>query len=296
MNVSALRNSTIVRIKNRSRQLGFRSLDLLAPRIAGRQVRDLWFTLPPAVPAAPLPPAGTSFSVVSQGTVVRGHVWGEGPVVYLVHGWGGRGTQFAAYVELLVAAGHRVVLYDAPSHGDSDAGPHGRRTHGVEAAHALDEVSKRFGPAHAVVAHSMGAIVTHLAINRGWLGAERLVLVSPMANAADLFDGLQAAIGFGARTRRAFERKTGELTGLPVAEFDTAHQAAQHEPIPTLVITDRDDPQASYDSVVRLAGDLGAPLVTTQGLGHNRILRDAAVVRHTLDFLATSDLEAAAAG
>lgn len=294
MAVSGSQKSTIVRIKSSARTLAFRTLDLIAPRVAGRQVRDLWFTLPPAVPAAVLPSGGTPFSVTSQGTTVRGHVWGQGPVVYLVHGWGGRGAQFVGFVEPLVATGHTVVMYDAPSHGDSDPGPHGRRTHGVEAAQALDDVAKRFGPARAVVAHSMGAIVTNLAMNRGWLGTERLVLVSPMANAVELFDGLQAAVGFGARTRRAFERATDEFTGLPVAQFDTAYQASLHDPVPTLAITDRQDPQASYESVVTLAIALGAPLVTTEGLGHNRILRDESVVHQVVDFVA-HDREVAAA-
>jgi len=283
--------STIVRA---TRQAGFRTLDVLAPRLAGRQVRDLWFTLPPAVPAAALPAGGSPFHVTSGGTTVRGHAWGAGPLVYLVHGWGGRGTQFAGFVEPLVEAGHTVVMYDAPSHGDSDPGPHGRRTHGVEAAQALDEVARKFGPARAVVAHSMGAVVTNLAMNRGWLGTERLILVSPMSNATELFDGLQAAIGFGARTRRAFERATLEFTGLPVTDFDTAYQARQRDPIPTLAITDRTDPQASYDSVVALAAGLDAPLVTTEGLGHNRILRDPAVVRAAVDFIVNERVVVAA--
>lgn len=294
MSSSASQKSTIVRATTLASALTFRALDLLAPGIAGRVVRDRWFTLPPTLPAAALPAGGSPFTVTSQGTEVRGHVWGSGPVVYLVHGWGGRGTQFTPYVEPLVAAGHTVVLYDAPSHGDSDAGHHGRRTHGVESAHALDEVSKRFGPARAVIAHSMGSIVTQLTINQGWLGTERLVLVSPMANAMELFDGLQAAVGFGARTRVAFERGTLAFTGLPVTEFDTAFQAARHEPIPTLVVTDRDDRQATFASVQRLAQQLDAPLVATTGLGHNRILGDASVVRQVVDFVAAARVEAAA--
>ena len=32
---------------------------------------------------------GEPFEVLSHGHVVRGHFWGTGPVVYLVHGWGG---------------------------------------------------------------------------------------------------------------------------------------------------------------------------------------------------------------
>jgi hypothetical protein len=37
--------------------------------------------------------------------------------------------------------------------------------------------------------------------------------------------------------------------------------------------------------VVRLAAELGAPLITTDGLGHNRILRDGAVVRDAVEFV-----------
>ena len=72
--------------------------------------------------------------------------------------------QFGAMVAPLVEAGHRVVMFDAPAHGDSDHGPAGPgRTNGVEFAKALDAVFCRFGPAEAVVAHSMGTISTYLA-------------------------------------------------------------------------------------------------------------------------------------
>ena len=47
--------------------------------------------------------AAEPFEVESLGAAVRGHVWGEGPVVYLVHGWGGRGSQLASFVEPLRA-------------------------------------------------------------------------------------------------------------------------------------------------------------------------------------------------
>ena len=50
---------------------------------------------------------------------VRAWIWGEGPAILLVHGWGGRGAQLAAFVPPLVAAGHTVVAFDGPAHGDS---------------------------------------------------------------------------------------------------------------------------------------------------------------------------------
>lgn len=278
--------STTVRFKNMSLGAFFRAGEHLAPGPAGKVARDLWFTAPPRMKEIELPEGGAAFEVASQGGVVRGHVWGDGPVVYLMHGWGGRGAQFEALVEPLVAAGHRVVLFDAPSHGDSDAGPAGpRRTHGLEFARALDDVFKEFGPAEAVVAHSLGTIATYLTLRFGWLGTQRLVFIAPMVESASLFDQFQGALGFGARTRRAFDRAVDEFVGIQVAEFDARVQATYSEPLPTLVVADQSDWQTPYDDAVDFAQSVGAELVTTEGLGHRRILRDAHVVRTVVDYV-----------
>jgi pimeloyl-ACP methyl ester carboxylesterase len=271
----------------------FRYAEHFAPGPAGRAARDLWFTAPPRMGELPLPEGGEAFEVDAQGRTVRGHVWQAGiessrtpETVYLVHGWGGRGAQFGAMVEPLVEAGHRVVVFDAPAHGDSDSGPSGpRRTNGVELAKALDAVFCRFGPAEVVVAHSMGTIATYLALRFGWLGADRLVFIAPMVEAESLFDQFQRALGFGPRVRRAFDRAVDDYVGVPLTEFDARVQAAQVEPLPTLVITDRDDRQTPYADVVDFAETIGAPLVTTEGLGHRKILRDPAVIARVVDFV-----------
>jgi pimeloyl-ACP methyl ester carboxylesterase len=179
-------------------------------------------------------------------------------------------------------------MFDMPAHGDSDHGPAGpRQTHGVEFAKALDAVFCRFGPAEAVIAHSMGTISTYLAMRYGWLGTERLVFIAPMVEAESLFDQFQRSLGFGPRVRRAFDRAVDDFIGVPLVEFDARVQAAHVEPVPTLVITDRDDRQTPYADVVDFAATIDAPLVTTNGLGHRRILRDPAVVQQVVDFFLT---------
>lgn len=284
--MSSFKKSTIVRARNSALPLFFHTAEVLAPRTAGRVARDLWFTAPPRLTATPLPDGGEDFALDVRGVTVRGQVWGTGPVVYLVHGWGGRGSQLSAYVEPLVTAGHRVVMFDAPSHGDSEPGrAGGNRTHGLEFGQTLDEAFCRFGPAHAVIAHSMGTIATYLALRSGWLGTERLVLVAPMVEAESLFDGFQRALGFGPRTRRAFDREVDAFVGIPVRDFDARVQAATVGPIPTLVVHDTTDPQTPYDDAAAFAAGLPARLVTTTGLGHRRILRDPAVVAEVLAFL-----------
>ena len=292
--MASLKKSTIVRFRNRHLRTWFRYAEHVAPRRAGRAARVLWFAAPPRMAEQALPSGGTPFEVEAQGHVVRGQVWGDDDpasaarTVYLVHGWGGRGAQFAAMVPPLLEAGHRVVIFDGPAHGDSDPGPAGpRQTNGVELAKALDAVFCRFGPAEAVVAHSMGTISTYLAMRYGWLGARRLVFVAPMVDAQSLFDQFQRALGFGPRVRAAFDREVDEFVGVPVAEFDARVQARHVEALPTLVVTDRGDRQTSYADVVDFAGSIGAPLVTTEGLGHRKILRDPAVVERVVGFVST---------
>ena len=272
--MSRPRNSTIVRFQREARRATFRLADLVSPGLAGRIARDLWFAVPPRMAPARLPDGGVAFEVESLGAAVRGHVWGAGPVVYLVHGWGGRGSQLASFVEPLLSRGFRVVMFDAPAHGDSDPGPAGPgRTHGVEFGKALDAVFARFGPADAVVAHSLGAISTYLTLRFGWLSTRRLVLLAPMVAAEPLFDQFQRSLGFGARTRKAFDRELEEFVGIPMAEFDATYQAARVDPVPTLVVHDRGDRQTPYADAARLVASLpDARLVTTDGLGHRRIL------------------------
>jgi pimeloyl-ACP methyl ester carboxylesterase len=291
--------STIVRFRNGAMSAFFRTAEHVAPGPAGRVARDLWFTAPPRMADLPVPEGGESFEVEAQGHVVRGTVWtprgfetvaahpSQPPgTVYLMHGWGGRGSQFGAMVEPLLESGHRVVMLDAPAHGESDHGPAGpRRTNGLEFAKALDAVFLRFGPADAVVAHSLGTISTYLALRFGWLGTERLVFVAPMVESQSLFDMFQGAMGFGTRTRRALDRTVYDWVGIPVAEFDARVQAAHVEPLPTLVITDRGDRQTPYDDVVDFAESIDAPLITTEGLGHRKILRDPDVIANVVEFV-----------
>lgn len=282
----SFKKSTIVRIKNRATRLFFRYAEFLAPGLAGRLFRDLWFAAPPRMAELPLPLGGRPFTAHSQGATIQGRAWGEGTTVYLMHGWGGRGSQFGALVEPLVAAGHHVVMFDAPNHGDSGHGPAGpRRTNGVEFAQALDEVFARFGPADAVIAHSLGTIATYLALNNGWLGTERLVFVAPMVEAESLVAQYQDALGFGPRTLRAFDEATRAFVGFPVSEFDARRQAARAGERPTLVVTDRDDRQSPYDDVADFARSIDAEFVTTTGLGHRKILRDPDVVARIVSFV-----------
>ncbi|HYJ69565.1 MAG TPA: alpha/beta fold hydrolase [Nocardioidaceae bacterium] len=260
----------------------------MAPAVGARWAERLWFTVP-RDGRARSPEDGASFEIQLHGRVVRGWTWGRGPVVYLVHGWGGYAGQLAPFVQPLVAAGFTVVAHDAPSHGASDGGRHGPRAGDIiESAQSLDAVAARYGPAHAVVGHSMGAMASTLAIRHGWLGARRLVMVAPMVKIDDALAVFAARLGFGARIGRRLARRVERRVGVSLAEFDLVTMTSDPARPRLLAIHDRGDRETSFRSTDALvAGWPDAELVATKGLGHRRILRDPAVVRTVVDTLVT---------
>ncbi len=288
MTVIASKKSTIVRARWTARRALFDVAERVSPNRGARLATRLWFTVPPAPRVRALPAGGEPFTVTSQHAAVRGVSFGTGPVVYLMHGWGGVGAQLGAFVEPLRARGYRVVLFDAPAHGASDPGPSGAgRSHGLEFGKALDAVAARFGPAHTVIAHSMGAVPALLAQVHGWLSTDRLVFVAPMRDLATHFDGFAELVGIGPRVRRAMTVQTERLVGYPVAGVDVRVLAPLVNPVPLLVVHDRRDRETSHADSVALVRDWAGPadLISTDGLGHRRLLTDQRVIESVVGFV-----------
>ncbi len=291
MALSAPRKSTIVRSVV---HLAFAGLERTLPALGAWIAYRLWFRLPPGAPAtgrADLAlPDGQAFTVDLGGRTIRGRAWGEGPVVYLVHGWAGAAHQLTPFVGPLVAKGFRVIGFDGLSHGRSDAGAHGRRSSdAVELARSLDAVHARFGPAHAVVAHSMGTLSTVLALRLGWIRADRLVFIAPVTRVADFVRRIRAELGFGDRTQSRLEALAQARTGYAVADLDVPRLVGEVEPDHLLVVHDEGDRETPHAGSVRLvSGWETAQLHSTRGLGHRRILADEGVTAVVSRFVATA--------
>ncbi|HEU0030873.1 MAG TPA: alpha/beta fold hydrolase [Kofleriaceae bacterium] len=208
--------------------------------------------------------------------------WGFGPTVLLVHGWEGRGSQLGAFVEPLVSAGLSVVAFDAPAHGDSP----GSRLYLTDHADTITDLVAAIGPVHAIVAHSFGAAAVLLAHQRSGVDAARNVMVAPNVLIADAVDRFAHHVALDARDRDTFTQYLAQQSGVSVdalglADLIGARDAAM------LVIHDRTDREVSIEHGRRLAAQWPkAELVTTDGLGHRRILRDPDVIARTVAFAA----------
>lgn len=267
----------------------FGTLERVAPAVGARWAERIWFTLPrPKQPRpAPSHPVGTRFVTAVDGHDVVGEVWGDGPPVYLVHGWAGHRRQFREFVAPLVARGFRVVAFDMPSHGESAPGRYGPRSSAFpEFTAALIRVAAEFGRPHAVIAHSAGAIATAGALCDG-LSADRVVLLAPMASAQSYLRQFATVLGFGDRTSTRLVARIERRVGAPMHHFDLPELARAVTMPPALVIHDRTDRSTSVtDGAAVAAAWPGARFTVTTGLGHNRILRAPEVIADAVDFIA----------
>ena len=301
MSPSLAKKSTIVRAKvvvgQRSVRTAFGVLEHVAPALGSRWAERIWLTVPPRAwrPRTPVAvPAGEAFAVTVGTSTVRGEVWGSGPVVYLLHGWGGDRRQLDAFVAPLLATGHRVVAVDAPGHGESSPSRAGRGLATLpDFIDALTAAAERFGSARAVVAHSFGTSAAVLALLDG-LAAERLAVIAPMGDPIGFSHGFAALLGFGERIRTGFLAVLEKRVGKPMAAFDVPNRLASAGPgtLPPLFaihdLGDREVPVRSGQDLVRRWP--GAEFRTTTGLGHNRILVDPDVVAQVVGFVATGSV------
>lgn len=212
---------------------------------------------------------------------VAAWAWGQGDPIVLVHGWEGRGAQLGHLVEPLVRAGHRVITYDAPAHGETG----GRQTTLPEFADCLWAVARREGPLAGVVAHSMGAAAAALAVHEG-LPVRRVAFVAPPADMAEVTRRFAGFIGMG---EAGLGRFKDALADRILVRVDTlnARRFARNCRLPVLVVHDREDAVMPFEDGEGVATAFGGALMSTQGLGHRRILRDPAVVARIAGFVAT---------
>jgi pimeloyl-ACP methyl ester carboxylesterase len=278
-------------------RLRWQAGSLVSPSATARAFERLWFTPPRAAPTSAarrfLDTARSDWALVTghgPSRRVRVYRWGDsGPAVLLAHGWGGHAGQWHAVAGSLVAAGMRVVAFDALSHGASDAGTRGAaQTSVLEMSRSLLAAAWHAGPVHAVVAHSLGGAATALALREG-LPARAAVLVGSPADMHAACTALAWQLGIAPAVLARMQRQSERWLGMPWSAFNVPEIGRSRPVPPTLVIHDRGDKEVRWEDGAAIAGAWpGAELVTTDGLGHRRILQDPAVIGRIAAFVRPS--------
>ena len=203
-----------------------------------------------------------------DGKPLNGFRYGDGPLVLLVHGWGGRAAQMGQLARSVADRGFTVIAIDFPGHGDqkwdtSDV---------FQMSSALNQLVAQFGDPQAVVAHSLGAMAVVYAF-RGAM-PERVVLLAPMLDINEALDTFASRARLMPWTAASLEKKLRRFCGDSWAIFaagtDTDFGDAE-----VLVVHDPDDPDTRFESSAVLAAVRDrTSLVVANSRGHNGVLAD----------------------
>lgn len=211
------------------------------------------------------------------------YVWGDParePYALLVHGWSSFGLRFLSWVARLRQAGFAVVTFDQPGHGYST----GELCTLPDFINTIHAIGQHYGRPALAVGHSLGGAALALAQKESW-HAERVVVIAPAADMAAQAERFMRHIGLGEHLRERFFGWHERTTGVNVHDLEVQ----RHLPmlgLPCLIVHDLDDREVPWgDGELYARHWHNARLLTTQGLGHHRVLDAPDVIEAVLAFV-----------
>ena len=283
---SPLDNVRVSRMVILTLRWAFRQGGKISPPIATRVA--VWiFTRPKRSAVFPgesqLLTQANSYFLRHQGYDLAVMEWGSGPTVLCAHGWSSRGIRFKTLIDRLVKSGYRVVVFDAPAHGQSS----GSHTDIMEYADAILAVALKTGSIHALVAHSFGAAATLLALEKG-LKIRKAVFFSALNGMRGPIDYLVEKLGFSDHLRESVKQSFEKKLDRSLDSLEAVRIVPQLKTPPLLIVHDKYDPVLPFHNALDLAGVWkNSGLLTTHGIGHEAILDSLTAINKVLGFLAT---------
>jgi len=139
------------------------------------------------------------------------------------------------------------------------------------------DIAARLGPLAGVVAHSNGAAAVIAAL-AGGMQADRVALLAPMPDLESFILRLAATLGFSAKVAKRAQKRVEARYGVPFSALKAQNLTGSLSQ-PVLILQDSKDRTVPLAEVEELARNWPtADLQISTGLGHNRLLRDAASI------------------
>ena len=183
-------------------------------------------------------------------------------------------------IPVLLNQCYRVVVYDAPAHGESS----GEKTNIVEMSNALLTIKNEIGEIHSVIGHSLGGATTALALKRG-LDVPKVRLSAPPTSIKQIIDIYSSMLYLPNKIKERLYSETEKRIDHTLEEV-SAYTFAHTIQRPLSLFQDINDELVPYEGSQNLAKIWKeSKFVTTQGLGHRRLLWNSDVHQRIVEFL-----------
>jgi len=209
-------------------------------------------------------------------------VWGQGPVIWLIHGWESRGSTFFKLIPLLLEKGYQVIAWDGPAHGDSS----GNSSHVAKNAHALAEDMKQglFKQPIAILGHSFGG-ATLAVLNKVIVMPHKVIICSAPTRIKNVFSNFAKMIKLGEKAKEKFFElaEAGSeysLAGISLVnnDFSESHDV--------LIIHDEEDTVIPFSDFLALKETWkSGQFIATKKLGHRLTIKDPDMLKTIVEFI-----------
>jgi pimeloyl-ACP methyl ester carboxylesterase len=196
-------------------------------------------------------------------------IWGQGPLVIFVHGWGGRAAQWAPLALQISKLGFRAVALDVTGHGDSPKWHTGYDYFLNDIAELSWKLNEEV---YAYVGHSSGAL-TMMAARALWgIRAQRYACICAPSFPYPLINVVQKRLNLRPSVLENYKAYIAEQFECTWQELQSgcAYASAGAD---TLLFYDETDGFVNHsegDKLLALCS--GAELVKTKGYNHQKIL------------------------
>jgi hypothetical protein len=253
----------------------------IAPETVSRLMREKGFAIKPYrlnKAQRDLLSEANSFYLEYKLNKIKVFEWGAGPIILLVHGWGGRALQLNSFVKPLVERGFRVVAFDHKGHGESST----RFSSYPEIVRGTDLLTLYYAKdLHGVIAHSIGSNSV-FKVSEYFERKLKIVAVAPMENFPLWLEKMRRRVGI---YEKLFARvivkieADAELNLLEQCVFN--YDKIRHHEV--LLVHDKLDRINKISASYEIQRNLKDPsLMETENLGHSRILGNKAVVERVV--------------
>lgn len=262
----------------------FPKLEIVAPFLAHRYFVKIFFTplrYPLPEKEREVQARSEKFTIHVLDKKIQCYSWGSGPLVYVVHGWAGRASQFRKIIERLIDEGYRVVGFDGPAHGHSE----GKSTTIIEFEAVLIRLYKEVGVPEGIIAHSFGGGAVLFSAMNG-LPVKSLINIASPTIADKIIATYLNTINGSAKSGAYLKNYIKETMGKDFEEF-TGSYVIRHlkQKINLLLIHDVNDKDVDIENAYEILKYYPeARLYKTEGLGHTRILKDEDVAGQCVTF------------
>lgn len=195
--------------------------------------------------------------------------WGHGPLVVLVHGWGGRAAQLAPLALNTSRRGYRCVAIDVTGHGDSA----GRRTAWRCFIDDIAGLSRSLGQeVHAYLGHSAGGLAMMAARAIHGTRAQRYICVCAPSHPFPPIRAVRQRLNPRPALIDRYQEFIAQQFGTSWQRLEAGHAFADAGQNLLLVYDqgDRFVEHAEGDRIQALCA--GARLVKPTACGHTRVL------------------------